>query len=199
VTKGSCILFCSGDYGNKGVLAVDTIFWVSEGHQWVLSSKPPCRYSRDVENQTDLWNAHLRFGGQPGHHPGKYTYEAALYPQPGGRYSRLPLDEKGARVQVTLTTLSAALQARIADSLRGRRPVLISGADLRSILELLDDQTATAVVGNIVPNDDTFTGIRIGQGTDCPPCRPEVSKTCCLGLGDGDNSAAGRIERGRNR
>jgi hypothetical protein len=175
LTNSSCILFCSGDHADEDVLAVDTIFWISEAHEWVSPSEPPFRYSPDIELQTDLWKRHLRFGGQPNHHAGKYTYEAALYPQHDRRYSRLPLNAKGERILVPLTALSQDLQSRISDSLNGKRPVLLSGEDLRSILELLDEQTAVEVIGNILPNDETFS--MIGDEGACGPCPPKVSKT----------------------
>jgi hypothetical protein len=129
-----------------------------------------------VEDQTDIWKAHLRFGGQPDHHQGKYTDEAALYPQPDCLYSRLPLDDMGERVQVALTDVSEGLRTRITNRLHGKCPVLLSGPDLRSILKLLDDQTAVAVVGNVVPNDDTFSRVRIGQETQCTTCWRKASK-----------------------
>lgn len=179
VRKGSCILFCSGDHGDDGVLAVDTVFWVSEVHPWMSPSRPHSRYSRDVEDKTDLWNFHLRFGGRRGHHQGKYTYEAALYPQPDFQYSRLPLNDKGHRVQVSLRDLPSNLQARVTNSLHGKRPVLLSGPELRSVLQSVKAQTAVAVVGEIAPDDDTFTQNRITQETGRPPCRPKASKICC--------------------
>jgi hypothetical protein len=180
VMKGSSILFCSGDLGNEGVLAVDTIFWISEAHQWISAGKPPSRYSRDVADRTDLWGFHLRFGGQFGGHKGKYTNEAALYPQPDDRYSRLPLDANGERVQVALKDLSFDLRGRIIRGLRDqKRPIRLSDADLRSILRFVQDRTAVAVVGKTVPNDSTFTELRMEKDTGCQPCQPKTKEVCC--------------------
>ncbi len=180
VTTGSCILFCSGNLGDKGLLAVDTVFWISKTHQWISPSEPPSQYSRDVANRTDIWKFHLRFGGQRDGHKGKYTYEAALYPQPDGRYSRLPLNAIGERVQVRLTDFPKDLRNRIAQKLHERKgPVPLSGADLRLILKLVERQTATAVVGNIVQNDDTFTALRRETGTRCHPRHPKRKGICC--------------------
>jgi len=171
----SCILFCSGKSADdKGVLAVDTIFWISAGHEWLRPSEPPRRYSQDVENHTDLWKFHLKFGGHD--HAGKYTYEAALYPQADCRYSRLPLDENGHRAQAPLTSLSADLQARIKSKRHGKHPVLLSGTDLSLILKLVDDGTAVAVVGGIVPTDDTLTRERDREGAGCTSCPLETRK-----------------------
>jgi hypothetical protein len=170
VSKGSCILFCSGDIAKRDELAVDTVFYVGEVHEWMPITEPPKRYARDVERRSDLWNFHLRFGSQPEGHSGTYTYEAALHPQADGRYSRLPVDDDGKRVSIKLSELPTELSARIKGKIRGKYPVILSGQDLREILGSVGARTNVEVIGDIVSNDRQFAALR-GDGVNtCNPC-----------------------------
>jgi hypothetical protein len=175
VTRGSCILFCSGDLGERGVLAVDTVFWIAEAHRWESANAPADRYAQDVRGRTDIWKFHLQFGGQPDGHKGMYTYEAALHQQPGNRYSHLPVDANGERVRVKLSELSTDLRNRITNKLRGKRPVPLVSADLHAILQLLDARTNVAVVGDLVLDDPVFTTFRMEESSGCRPSHADTT------------------------
>ncbi len=170
VTEGSCILFCSGDFANRGVLAVDTVFWVAQGHRWASANQPPSRFASDGE-RTEAWKFNLRFGGMKNGHKGQYTYEAALYP--AEPYSHLPLSQKGDRVEVALRELSAPLRQRIVTKVDGKRPVLLADKDLDAILRFIKARTAVEVVGNIAAKDSEFSYLRQEPDRGCQPCVPE--------------------------
>jgi hypothetical protein len=192
VAKGSCILFCSGDLGDSGVLAVDTVFWIAEAHRWGSPSEPPDRYSQDVSCRTDIWRFHLRFGGQPEGHKGVYTYEAALHPQSDNRYSRLPVYANGERVGIKLSELSADLRKRITNKLKGKRPVPIVSEDIDAILQLLDARTEGSVVGDLTLNDPTIARLRKEESTGCQPCAPSRSE------GTRSSKTGSRVGRARH-
>jgi hypothetical protein len=179
VSKGSCILFCSGDLADREkALAVDTVYWIDTAHEWAPGSRIPQRYSKDVAERTDLWKFHLRFAGQPEGHTGKYTYEAALHPQLNGDYSRLPLGAGGKRVSVKLDELSGDLRSRIKGKIRGKYPVLLSDEDLREVLRLVEARTHVAVIGGIMANDPRFKASRNAVTNGCKPCQPKTSANC---------------------
>jgi hypothetical protein len=180
VTGGSCLVFCSGDLADQHrVLAVDTIFWVAKAHRWGREDIPPQAYEQHVSNRSDLWRYHFRFGGVRGGHNGRYTYEAAVYPQPLRQYSRLPLDANGGRVQVAIGELSHDLRSRIQNCLHGKRPALPSHAHLDEVLRSVADQTVVEVVGDIVPNDRDFTRLRQQDGHRCGTCQPRPATAGC--------------------
>ncbi len=123
---------------------------------------------------TDLWKSHLRFGGQPGGHKGRYTYEAALFPQPDSRYSRLPLDADGDRIRISLSLLSRELREQISETLHGKYPALLSDGNLRELLALERERTSIEVVRDIVAEDHDFIALREEQIAGCcAPCQKE--------------------------
>lgn len=167
---GSCLIFCSGDFAAEDdVLAVDTVFFVGQAHQWQSECRPPVRYASEVHAKTDLWRCHLRFGGQPGGHKGRYTYEAALHQTSSNTFSRLPLDRRGGRVQLPIGTLGRQVGERARDHLYRRRPVLLATEELTAILDLVDAETITAVVRDIAPADSTFLSARAST-QQCSSC-----------------------------
>ncbi len=171
VKPGSCILFCSGCLADREqMLCFDTVFWIGGAHGWTKEDEPPRRYAGDVAAQSDLWKYHLRFGGQPGGHAGCYTYEAALFSQGADRYSRLPLGADGMRVRIPIRELPPELIVRVQKGLDGKIPVMLPEAELQRLLQLIDERTVTAVVGDIVPQDPGFMAFRQEADAGCQPC-----------------------------
>jgi hypothetical protein len=179
VRPGSCILFCSGTLADRtNELWFDTVFWIGGAHDWREKDNPPDRYTDDVASQSDLWKYHLRFGGQPGGHEGRYTYEAALFSQGADRYSRLPLGADGMRVRVPLRELPPQLITSVRNGLNGRKtPVRLLEEELQQLLQLVEARTAVAVVGGIVSADPSFMALRQEAGAGCHPCG-RTSSSC---------------------
>jgi hypothetical protein len=170
VRKGSCIIFCSGDYGDEGALVVDTAFWVAEAHEWMPAGGPPSRYEPDVTTKTEIWRFHLRFGSQPGGHKGAYTYEAALYPQSDGCYSQLPLGATGDRVCVPICELSVKLGDLVRRGFSSQKgPVLLGRAALNEILGQVAQRTTTEIVGDIQPVGNALAALRKRRSDGCRP------------------------------
>lgn len=176
VSRGSCIIFCSGDLADSDeVLAVDTVFWVAEAHAWEGPDRPPRSFATDVDGASGLWRYHLRFGGRGGH-VGAYTYEGALHPQPGDRYSHLPLGADGRRAQVELALLSPDLRASIMERRRGKYPLLVSPAQLAELLGHLQPHTAIQVIHELVLDDPDVEALRErGTSSPCGPCVEDES------------------------
>lgn len=109
--EGSCLIFCSGNSANNGILKVDTVFEVGKVHFW--QHKPvlelPQQFAAHMGNgASELWRRHFKFPFQGIHKNVTHTYEAKIE----NSNSFLPLTN-GERTEIHFEELSSELRDKI--------------------------------------------------------------------------------------
>lgn len=163
--KGSKLIFVSGDSANNGSLLVDTVFEIADCHLWNRSPlKLPVHYDLIFEKKESyLWNRHFKFPFLGIHRSVSHTYEARMWEKGLKHFSFLPLDEKGDRVEISVSSLSKILKHKILGKVDGKYPVLLETDEIQEVLDKIEDNCNTKVVGNI----DLQMPITIKKGVSC--------------------------------
>lgn len=143
--SGSWLIFCSGDFANKGVLCVDTVFEIAQAHEWTRRPRlaVPSKFKGYVKSNRSLWNRHFAFPLEPNgpHDSVTHTYEATL----GVNKSFLPLT-KGVRTHVAFDMLPSAIASKISRKVKGKYPVNLTDAEVEKVVDLVRKKCDTQVL-----------------------------------------------------
>lgn len=147
---GSKLIFVSGQQANKEFLTVDTVFLVGEVQKWGKPLKLPVKYkSHFRNNNSDLWNRHLRFPFFRQHDKVSHSYEAELWSNNKSEFSFLPLDKEQNRISISFDQFDKELLKKIKGKVKGKYPLLLTDKEIKSIETLIDNLTITKVLKNI--------------------------------------------------
>jgi len=160
---GSWLIFCSGDAAAQGKLLIDAMFHVGNIGIWQRMEKDtkcklklPKRYQKHYKNEeSPLWNRHLKYPFLGNHKSVTHTYEAQMWrnTQQVG-FSYLPYDAKSQRVSMSIDTLPMLITNKICENIRGRRPVLLSDEEIEIIVQIITKQSVLKVL--IITGEDSL-------------------------------------------
>ena len=152
--KDSVIFFASGDCANKENLTIDTVFVIENALRW--TKKPeltlPIKF-RGINEDSPLWKRHLKFPFCGQHASLTHTYEARHYTNQDTEveapFSFLPIDNNDKRVTIPFGELTTELVAKINKMIRGKYPVLLTEAEMKTLFQLIKNSAATKVLKDI--------------------------------------------------
>jgi hypothetical protein len=152
--KDSVIFFVSGDCANKRHLTIDTVFVIENALTW--TKKPELTLPRKfqgINQDSPLWKRHLRFPFCGQHASVTHTYEARHHTNQDTEveapFSFLPIAKNGKRVTIPFGELTTELVAKINKKIRGKYPVLLTEAEMRTLFQLTKNIAATKVLKDI--------------------------------------------------
>jgi hypothetical protein len=150
----SVIFFVSGDCANKENLTIDTVFVIENALTWTKKPKLalPIKF-QGINEGSPLWKRHLRFPFCGQHASVTHTYEARHYTNQDTEveapFSFLPIAKNGDRVTIPFGELTKELVAKINKKIRGKYPVLLTEAEMRTLFQLTKNIAATKVLKDI--------------------------------------------------
>jgi hypothetical protein len=150
----SVIFFVSGDCANKRHLTIDTVFVIENALTWTKKPKLalPIKF-QGINEGSPLWKRHLRFPFCGQHASVTHTYEARHYTDQDTEveapFSFLPIAKNGNRVTIPFGELTKELVAKINKKIRGKYPVLLTEAEMRTLFQLTKNIAATKVLKDI--------------------------------------------------
>lgn len=149
----SVILFCSGNDAERGFLTCDTVFVIGGIESW---TRPPLalpeKYQNHFQNKkSQLWQRHFRPPFETKSHEGvTHSYEAKQWNDVNHEnYSFLPLTDLRKRVSIKFSQMPDSISNKIKQNVKGKVPLLLSEAEIRTILRLIKKQTHTKVIRDI--------------------------------------------------
>jgi hypothetical protein len=108
---------------------------------------------RGINEGSPLWKRHLRFPFYGQHASVTHTYEARHHTDQDTEvealFSFLPIAKNGKRVTIPFSELTTELVAKINKKIRGKYPVLLTEAEMRTLFQLTKNIAATKVLKDI--------------------------------------------------
>ncbi|WP_345080152.1 hypothetical protein [Nemorincola caseinilytica] len=151
--KGSVMIFVSGQEANNDRLTIDTFFVVGDIQKWNGQDSPelPAKFSDHHNNSgSALWQRHFKFPFEGSHIRVSHTYEAEQWVYGKELFSFLPLSANGGRTTIQFDNIDVALRNKIKSKVKGKYPVLLEDADLKILTALIETNTVTKVLKDIV-------------------------------------------------
>jgi hypothetical protein len=158
VTRGSWLIFASGDLAEADGLSIDTVFYIGNSQKWDAAEKPiiPDAYRYLLREKSNLLYSRHFFAplecthsdGRAVHGTVSYTYEAELWENGKEKFSFLPLDQVKEKVAMPLSVFGK-LGQKIRNNVPGKRPVDLSSIEMELVLQQIESRTRIKVVRDI--------------------------------------------------